>query len=180
MAELSNAAGLVVLVCYRPGAGCLLNQVPSTSAAPSAGSPVRAGQWCATTYQGWGWPVTQHRKQVRLHLDRDVSALEIPIMLCAAVTQLRTARRCVPPVLIYPYMPEHHILLTGQRYGVLPWPDDVHQIVGALLLPPSVTPRGPVSWLHSPRQESLQLCREVDAYAAFRTIPKTPTGGSRG
>ncbi len=122
-------------------------------------------------YPGRGWPVTRHRDQVWLSLRRDVLALAIPILLSTEVTQILIARRCIPPVLAHPYTPEHHIMLTGERYGVpLPWPDQVHQVTGGLLLPPTVTPRGPITWIQPPREDSLRLCREIDLFGALRTV----------
>jgi hypothetical protein len=71
--------------------------------------------------------------------------------------------------------PEHHILLAGERYGVtLPWPLGVHQLTGDLLLPPSLTRRGPVTWIRPPQADSLRLCREIDMFAALRTALKVP------
>jgi hypothetical protein len=73
-------------------------------------------------------------------------------------------------MLAHPYAPEHRIVLTAERYGVrLPWPAGVHQITGVLLLPPTVTPRGPVTWIHPPQADFLRLCREIDLFRALRT-----------
>jgi hypothetical protein len=69
-------------------------------------------------YQQWDWPVTVHRDQVRLSLDRDVSALAIPIPLCTEVTNVLAARHCSPAVLAHPHTPDHHLQITGERYGV--------------------------------------------------------------
>jgi hypothetical protein len=161
---------------------CLLNQAAGTTMAdaPPAGSqdhadaPGRgAGGAC---YQDWGWPVTRHRDQIRLSLYGDVSALAIPVLLSIAVTKTLTARGCAPPVLAHPYATEHRIVLAGERYGVtLPWPRTVHLVTGFLLLPPTVTPRGPITWTQFPRQDSLQLCREIDLFAALRDAqPRNP------
>jgi hypothetical protein len=121
-------------------------------------------------YQGWGWPVMLHRDQVRLSLHGDVSAVAIPLWLCTEVLEVLTRRRCAPPVLAHPYAPGHRIVLTGERYGVrLPWPAQVHGITGVLLLPPTVTPRGPITWARVPREDSLLLCREIDLFGALRT-----------
>lgn len=164
-----------------PGVGmpctlCVVTHVTGTALAeePPAGSPAEGpGTGLAVggaCYQQWGWPVILHRDQVRLSLSRDVSALAIPIPLGIEVTQILTQRRCAPPVLAHPYTPDHHILLTGERYGVpLPRPPQVHQITGVLLLPPTVTPRGPVTWIHPPWADSLRLCREIDLFGALRT-----------
>ena len=171
-----------------PGQGmpctlCILNQTLSTVQAgePPAGDPGSAGAGLAavgSTYQDWGWPVILHRDQVRLSLHHDVSALTIPIPLCTEVTEILTQRRCAPPVLSNPYTPEHHILLTGERYGVtLPWPAQVHRVTGVLALPPTVTPRGPITWARHPGEDSLRLCREIDLFGALRTaLNDSPPG----
>ncbi len=103
-----------------PGQGmpctvCVLTHVTGTGPAEEPGSPADgpgegAGGACD---QQWGWSVITNRDQVRLSLDRDVSALAIPIALCTEVTRILTQRRCAPPVLAHPYTPDHHILLTG-------------------------------------------------------------------
>lgn len=140
---------------------------PAGSSAEGPGAGLAAGGVC---YQQWGWPVILHRDQVRLSLDRDVSALAIPIPLATEVTQILNQRRCVSPVLANPHTPEHHIVLAGERYGVpLPWPPQVHRVSGVLLLPPTVTLRGPIAWIQPPRADSLQLCREIDLFGALRT-----------
>jgi hypothetical protein len=174
-----------------PGEGmpctfCLINQTLSTVQAgePPAGRPDSAATGLAAggiTYQEWGWPVILHRDQVRLSLDHDVSALAIPVPLCTEVTEILVQRRCAPPVLAHPYIPDHHILLTGERYGVpLPWPPQVHQVTGILLLPPTVTARGPITWTNPPREDSLQLCREIDLFGALRTtLNDAPPGAPR-
>jgi hypothetical protein len=163
-----------------PGQGmprtmCILNHVTGTTQAvkpladgPDSASPGLAAG--AVAYHDWDWPVTHHRDQVWLSLHRDISALAIPIPLCTEVTQILTARRCAPPVLAHPSTPEHHLVLAGERYGVtLPWPPQVHQVTGVLLLPPTVTPRGPITWTQHPQHNSLQLCREIDIFGALRT-----------
>ncbi|MGH3889223.1 MAG: hypothetical protein ACRDSZ_22140 [Pseudonocardiaceae bacterium] len=148
--------------------------------AEGPGAGLAAGGAC---YQQWGWPVILHRDQVRLSLSHDVSALAIPIPLVAEVTQILNQRRCAPPVLAHPYAPDHHILLTGERYGVtLPCPAQVHQVTGVLLLPPTVTARGPITWIQPPRADSLRLCREIDLFGALRTAlgdsaPRDPLPG---
>jgi hypothetical protein len=158
-----------------PGLGmpctvCIVNHVmgttpigePPASSSDSAGAGLAAGGAC---YQDWGWPVACHRDQVRLSLHHEVSALAIPVPLAAEVTKILTQRRCTPAVLVHPYAPEHRIVLTGERYGVtLPWPHQVHRVTGVLLLPPTVTPRGPVTWARPPREDSRRLCREIDLF----------------
>ncbi|HEY6423748.1 MAG TPA: hypothetical protein VIY28_10975 [Pseudonocardiaceae bacterium] len=104
---------------------CVVNHATGTTTPtddPPAFSPDNADAAglaaAGVAYQLWGWPVTlHHRDQVRLSLCRDVSALAIPVALCAEVTQILTDRRCAPAVLAHPYIPDHHIALTGERYG---------------------------------------------------------------
>lgn len=140
---------------------------PPADHSESAGTSLSAG---GATYQEWGWPVTLHRDQARLSLHDEVSALAIPVPLDTEVTETLTRRRCAPPVLAHPYAPEHHIVLSGERYGVtLPWPRQVHLVTGFLLLPPAVTPRGPITWIRRPQKDSLRLCREIDLFGALRT-----------
>ncbi len=175
-----------------PGEGmpctvCVVTHVTGTALAgePPAGSPdgvdatgLAAGGAC---YQEWDWPVILHRDQVRLSLSLEVSALAIPVALGIEVTQILTQRRCAPAVLTHPYAPEHRIVLTGERYGVtLPWPAQAHRVTGVLLLPPTVTPRGPITWIQPPRQDSLRLCREIDLFGALRTALSSPGGLSLG
>lgn len=122
-------------------------------------------------YHEWGWPVTRHHNQVRLSLHSTVSALAIPIPLSTEVTQILTQRQCAPAVLVHPDTPEHHIVATGENHEVpLPWPSPVRRVTGALLLPPAVIPRGPITWYQPPREHSLRLCREIDVFIALRTV----------
>jgi hypothetical protein len=157
-----------------PGQGmpCTLCVVTQALGTLPAGSPDSAGAGLAVggvAYRQWGWPVVLHRDQVRLSLHGEVSALAIPVPLCTAVTEILVQRRCAPPVLAHPYTPDHHIVLTGERYGVpLPWPAQVHRVTGVLLLPPTVTPRGPITWARPPGEDSLRLCREIDLFGALR------------
>jgi hypothetical protein len=154
---------------------CVLHQVSATAAVvePPVSSPdsESTGLINGAIYQAWGWPVTQHRDQIRLSLDCDVSAIAIPILLSTEVTQILTERHCAPAVLAHPYAPEHHLILTGERFGApLPWPPSVQQVTGALMLPPTMTPRGPITWIQPPRQDSLHLSREIDVFGALRTV----------
>ncbi|HKR49082.1 MAG TPA: hypothetical protein VJT72_05780 [Pseudonocardiaceae bacterium] len=127
-------------------------------------------------YRAGGWPVTLHRDQIRLNLDDDTGALIIPVLLAAEVTAILVTRRCPVPVLAHPYAPEHRILLMAERFGVtLPWPPGVHRVTGTLLLPPTVTPRGPITWTQLPEPDALQLCREIDVLAALRTALNDPS-----
>jgi hypothetical protein len=179
----------------RPGSGmpcsvCLLSHTPpsDTPPAPQGTNPASARTpspdptspdttpLSATLgYRAWGWPVTLRRGQVGLALGRDLVALLMPTLLAIEVTTLLAPRCCLPAVLVHPYAPEHLVLLCGERYGIaLPWPDEVRQINGILLLPPSTTPRGPLHWVHPPRPESIPLCREIDVLAAVRAIQRDP------
>ncbi len=154
---------------------CILHHVTATAPAvvPPVDSPDSdgAGLISGVAYQEWAWPVTQHRDQIRLRLDCDVSAIAIPILLATEVLPLLTARHCDPAVLAHPYTPEHHLILTGERLPApLPWPPGVHQITGTLALPPTMTPRGPITWIRSPHQDSLHLSREIDVFGALRAV----------
>jgi len=161
---------------------CLLNQVSATTPAvraPMSSSGCTGAELVgAVAYQAWGWPVTQHRDQIRLSLRCDVSAIALPILLSIDVTQLLTTRCGAPAVLAHPYAPERHIVLTGERYGVgLPWPASVHHVTGALMLPPTMTPRGPITWTQPPGQDSLRLSREIDVFGALRAVLSNPPPG---
>jgi hypothetical protein len=122
--------------------------------------------------------VIVHRDQVRLSLSGEVSALAISVALGIEVARVLTQRRCAPAVLVLPSAPEYRIVLTGKRYGVtLPWPRQVHRVTGVFLLPPTVTPWGPITWIQPPRQDSLRLCREIDLFGALRTALNPPGSG---
>lgn len=154
---------------------CVISRITDATV---AGTPSGSGPDSADTVglaadgdtcREWGWPVTLHHDQVHLSLEHHVAALAIPTPLCAEVLTILTQRRCTPPVLAHPYAPEHHIMLTGEQYGLpLPWPAQVHQITGVLLLPPTFTPRGPITRVRTPQPDSLRLCREIDLFAALR------------
>ncbi|PZS37079.1 MAG: hypothetical protein DLM62_20980 [Pseudonocardiales bacterium] len=133
-----------------------------------------AGQVGVATYEAWGWPITQHCDQIRLSLDCEVSAIAVPIPLSIELIHILTARRCVPAVLAHPDFPEHHVVLAGERYGVmLPWPPTVHEVTGVLMLPPTMTPRGPITWIQPPCKDSLRLSREIDVFGALRAALKS-------
>lgn len=138
----------------------------------------------ALGYQTWGWPVILRRNQVWLTLEPHTVALIIPALLAAQVTAILSQPHYPPPVLVHPDAPEHRVLLAGEPYGVdLPWPPGVHRASGALPLPPTKTPRGPVTWVHPPQPDALRMCREVDVFAALRTVlrnapPAEPPPGS--
>lgn len=54
----------------------------------------------------------------------------------------------------------------------VPWPSGVHRVTGALLLPPTATARGPITWIHPPEPHALTLCREIDVIAAIRAVER--------
>ncbi len=167
-----------------PGQGmpcpvCVLSRVAGGPPSP----PVTTGDTRVDTdplaatagYQAWGWPVILRRDQIRLNLNGDILALIIPVLLATEVTAILATRRCPVPVLAHPDAPEHRILLVAERFGVtLPWPPGVHQVTGTLLLPPTVTPRGPITWIQQPGPDALPLCREIDVLAALRTALNDP------
>ncbi|MGQ0778013.1 MAG: hypothetical protein ACT4NY_26985 [Pseudonocardiales bacterium] len=158
--------------------GWLYRTVPRRAAAtePTGDTRVDTDLLAVTdNCQAWGWPVTLRRNQISLNLDSDTVALIIPVPLATEVTAILTQRRCSVPVLAHPYAPEHRILLVAERFGVaLPWPPGVHQVAGTLLLPPTVTPRGPITWAQLPEPDTLRLSREIDVLAALRIALNDP------
>jgi hypothetical protein len=169
-----------------PCAVCYLAHVtrrppsPEPVSAPdpsTAGTPGVDRVAVGAAYRKLGWPVTMRRDQVLLSLDLDVDAvaLIIPAALGLRVVEILLQRRCPPPVLAHPYMPEHRVIVAGERFGVpLAWPAGMHRIGGTLLLPPTLTARGPVRWERPPHPDSLALCREIDVFAALRTALSHP------
>ncbi|MGH3813153.1 MAG: hypothetical protein ACRDUV_11950 [Pseudonocardiaceae bacterium] len=142
------------------------NLTPGLGAGPSE---------AAAVYDGWGWPVTLRRDQVWLALGSEAVALMMPVALAARVATVLTRRRCPPATLTHPYAPEHRVLLAGEPFPVpLPWPPKVHRVTTNLLLPPTMTPRGPLTWARSPHPTALALCREIDVLAALRTVQDRP------
>ncbi|MDQ2790952.1 MAG: hypothetical protein M3Y73_15050 [Actinomycetota bacterium] len=130
-----------------------------------------SGQLDLATYQAWGWPVTQQCDQIRLSLECEAAAIAIPIPLSTELIRILAARHCASPVLAHPDVPEHHIMLAGERYGVtLPWPPGAHQVAGALMLPPTMTPRGPITWIQPPNEDSLRSSREIDIFGVLRSV----------
>ncbi|MGH3973323.1 MAG: hypothetical protein ACRDS9_08355 [Pseudonocardiaceae bacterium] len=151
-----------------PCTACVINQLTATT--PAVELPV-SGSEDDVAYRAWDWPVIHQRDQIWLNMHGDVSAIAIPIPLSTDVIRILTARHCAPAVLAHPYAPEHHIVLTGERYGItLPWPPEVQQIDGALMLPPTVTPRGEITWVQPPCKNSLRLSREIDVFGALRAV----------
>jgi hypothetical protein len=164
---------------------CVLNHVTATippgveADASNPGNADATSPTDAASYQAWGWPVSCRRDQVWLSLEPDTVALVLPALLTVQVSAILVARRCPPAVLVHPEVPEHRIVLAGERSEMtLPWPDQVHRVTGALPLPPTLTLRGPVTWVHPPQPDALRLCREIDVFAAVRTaLPEWRRGG---
>lgn len=153
---------------------CLLNRATALSAdaeSSVAGLEDAADFLDGPTYRAWGWPVTQQRDLIQLRLGCDALAVAIPIPLSAEVTQVLVDRLCEPAVLAHPHAPDHHLVLTGERFGTtLPWPSGVYQVTGAVVLPPTMTIYGPVTWVKAPSKDSLRLSREIDIFGALRTV----------
>ena len=142
---------------------------PPDAAAPTPGLDAGPSE-AAAVYGGWSWPVTLRRDQVWLTLGSAAVALMVPTALANRVAVILTARRCPPALLTHPYAPEHRVLLAGEPYPVtLPWPPEVHRVATSLLLPPTMTPRGPLAWARPPDPTAMALCREIDVLAALRT-----------
>ncbi len=121
-------------------------------------------------YAALGWPVTLRGDQVSLTLDGEVTALVLPTALAEQTMQVLIAHARPAPVLTHPDAPEHRVLIAGEPYGIpLPWPDEAQVVTGHLALPPTVTPRGAVTWAHLPDGHALTLCREIDLIGAIYT-----------
>ncbi|MGH3882699.1 MAG: hypothetical protein ACRDRY_11565 [Pseudonocardiaceae bacterium] len=167
---------------------CVLSQVragppPPPTDTPATAPPTAAASGdtglltAAVCYRMWGWPVTLRGDQVWLNLEPDTVALIIPVLLATQVIPILTQRRCPPLALIHPDTPDHQIVLAGEPYGVvLPWPPGVQRATVALPLPPTMTARGPITWVDPPEADALRLCREIDVFAALRTaLRDSPT-----
>jgi hypothetical protein len=71
------------------------------------------------------------------------------------------------------------VLVCAERFGgALPWPAGVHGITGTLLLPPTVTPRGPLAWVHPPGPDTLRDCRGIDVIAGVQAVLRDPPPAS--
>jgi hypothetical protein len=125
------------------------------------------------TYQAWGWPVGLREDQVRLDAQSDMIGLIIPIRLAIQVAATLSAQRSSPPVVVHPAAPGHRLLVCSEPFAVaLPWPPAILRVDPPLLLPPTPTPCGPLTWDAPPQPGELRLCREIDAFGALRTILK--------
>ena len=140
--------------------------IPTTGATPTVAAGV---------YRAWDWPVSLRGDRVLLLLSGQAGAAIIPTGLAIEVVTILAARGCQVPVLAHPHAPEHRAVLSGEPYGVpLPWQPQVHIATGTLPLPPTVTPRGPVTWVQRPQPYGLRMCREIDVFAAVRTALRAP------
>ncbi|MGH3770030.1 MAG: hypothetical protein ACRDRW_01285 [Pseudonocardiaceae bacterium] len=167
-----------------PCALCMINRRRRASTPPAPATPSPAGRISRTTdpltaagcYRAWGWPVTLRGDQAWLDLEPDTVALTIPAPLATHATRILTQWDCPPPALmIHPDAPEHRVILATERHSMAPpYPRSVHRSTGALPLPPTVTPRGPLTWVHPPQAGPLRLCREFEVFAALRTALRDP------
>lgn len=158
-----------------PGHGMPCSQCVLRHALTGPGPQPPAGTGdSALPYRDWGWPVTADRERVWLDVDGEVVALLVPTPLATKVVMLLLRRRCAPAVLAQPSVPEHQVVLAGERFDTaLPWPPEVHRVHGALLLPPARTAGGPVTWVRRPGAEALR-CREIDVLSALLAVLRDP------
>ncbi|MGH3771587.1 MAG: hypothetical protein ACRDRW_09360 [Pseudonocardiaceae bacterium] len=174
-----------VVETVTPGHGmpcllCAINHAspapPPATTSPADATTVGSGpQGAAVAYQAWGWPVTLRGNQVWLNLEPDTVALTIPLPLAERVTAILNQRRRPPLTLTHPDAPGHWVLLAAERHGVaLPWPRSVYWATGTLPLPPTMTPRGPITWTYPPEADALRRCREFEVFAALRTAVHDP------
>lgn len=165
--QVPPGEGVPCPLCTVSHLGTLPAEAFATAAATPDPDPRPAA--AASTYREWGWPVWQRGEQVWLALGTDAVALMVPSTLAAGAAAILAERRCPPAMLAHPYAPQHQVLLAGESYGVpLPWPSGVHEVATSILLPPTGTPRGPVTWTRAPLPDALALCREIDVLAALR------------
>jgi len=182
-APADGATGVMAALCggllrldeietVEPGQGlpcqvCLANQATAAELGVDGHAAV-AGD---LPYRAWDWPVIEHHGLVQLRLDGDASAIAIPMPLSARVAEVLIDRFCLPAVLAHPYAPEHHLVLTGERFGApLPWPSGTYQVADSVMLPPTMTICGPITWVRPPSKDSLRLSREIDVFGALRTV----------
>lgn len=149
-------------------------QVQATELPTEAAMPQRAGLAThpdETAYRELGWPVRRQGDQVVLPLGHCATALVVPVGLAEAIMPILTALDHPAPVLLRPDNPGCGVVIAGEPYGVpLPWPETVQVVTGTLTLPPSRTSHGPVRWYGQAPTHSLATCREIDVFAAVRTV----------
>jgi hypothetical protein len=158
---------------------CFVVHVTGDPPAPdtTTTSSVTGRASAVATYRELGWPLLLHGDDVSLALQPlGVVALVLPVLLGTEVTEILIRRHCSPAVLAHPQLPAHRVILAGDPDAVpLGWPTGVHRVSDTLLLPPSVTARGPVFWVRPPEPNALRLCREFDVFAALHTALRHQT-----
>lgn len=172
---LTPGEGLPCTLCFvahLSGGGA-----PPPVTAPAHGIGSAPGLLAAAAhYRAVGWPATLRHNQVSLSLTDEAVALIMPTTMAAEVTTILATRRCPAPVLAHPHAPDHRIVVVGEPFGApLPWPDEVHTTTGSLLLPPTCTPLGPVTWAHPPQDHALNCCREIDVFGAVLALAQSGT-----
>ncbi|MGH4016876.1 MAG: hypothetical protein ACRDSL_23700 [Pseudonocardiaceae bacterium] len=167
-----------------PGTGmpctmCLIHRtateepIPPAETAPG-GPMIWTRRATPPGYAALGWPVVVRGDQVLLSVGTDLVALVMPTTLAEQAADLLASRERPAPILAHPHAPEHRIVLAAEPYGIeLPWPAEIRATTGHLPLPPTVTPSGPVTWAHLPDGHALTFCREIDLFAAIRTLTQT-------
>lgn len=161
-----------------PCDGCLCSHLVSEPAqswseAGDSGAGIRSA---AMGYRGWGWPVLLRGDQVWLSLRPDAVALVMPSSLAAELAALLDRCRCPLAILAHPDLPEHRVLLAGQRTTPPEhYPPEVYRVTDAVPLPPSRTTHGAITWTHPPRPTSLIHCRDTDVSAALRALYEPPS-----
>ncbi|MGQ0718775.1 MAG: hypothetical protein ACT4NP_15985 [Pseudonocardiales bacterium] len=155
-------------------------QASATEAPIEAETPQLAGpatRLDRTAYCALGWPVHVQGDHVVLPLGDWAKAWILPMALTEAMMPILTALDRPAPVLLHPDAPGCGVIIAGEPYGVpLPWPDVVQMVTGALALPPSRTPNGPVRWYGQAPTHPLATCREIDIFAAVRTAAQALHG----
>jgi hypothetical protein len=126
---------------------------------------------------GVGLAVTCPRDQVWLSRKPDTVALVIPALLAAEVSAI-LSRRCPPPVVVYPEAPSAGSCSQGSAMG---WRGlghpGVHRVTGVVLLSPTVTPCGPVSWVNPPPPPHRGCVGKLMRSRRYACATRLPTGG---
>ncbi|MGH3871841.1 MAG: hypothetical protein ACRDSR_10075 [Pseudonocardiaceae bacterium] len=157
--------GAVCSMCTRQQATAI--RLPPADARTSTGEHATGPD--GTTYSALGWPVHLRGDHVVLPLRHDTAAHVVPVELVETIMPILTSLDRPVAVLLHPDAPGNGIVITGEPYGVpLPWPDTVQTVSGMLVLPPSETPHGPVSWWYQAPAHALGTYREIDIFAAVR------------